>query len=71
VRAMIEGFDRAGEIVTLRLRDSGERVSVPLIQARDATLAVDWGAGGRPPRRDADPGAPERLPNHDDDVQDR
>jgi ribosome maturation factor RimP len=52
VRATIEGLSPSRESVTLRLRATDEVVNLPLGDARDATLAVDWeGSGPRPGSR--------------------
>lgn len=44
-RATIMGVAEGGATVTLRLA-GGDLVTVPLEQARDATLVVDWDASG-------------------------
>jgi len=48
VRARIAAVDAAAAAVTLALQD-GETVTVPVDEARDATLAVDWDAALRHP----------------------
>ena len=42
VRATIVNVPEAAETVVLRLQETREEVSVPLAEARDARLAVDW-----------------------------
>lgn len=42
VRATIVGVPEGADNVVLRLISSAEEIAVPLAQARDARLAVDW-----------------------------
>jgi ribosome maturation factor RimP len=56
VRATINGLSPARDVVALRLRGTDEVVTVPLADARDATLAVDWDASGLRPRSDPSSG---------------
>jgi ribosome maturation factor RimP len=52
VRATIDGLGPARDVVVLRLRGTDEVVTLPLADARDATLAVDWDGSGLHPRSD-------------------
>jgi ribosome maturation factor RimP len=52
VRATIAGVGPARDVVALRLRETGELVTLPIADARDATLAVDWDASGPHARTD-------------------
>jgi ribosome maturation factor RimP len=51
VRARIVAVDEDQAMVSLELSD-GARVTLPVTEARDATLAVDWDAALRPPAGD-------------------
>jgi ribosome maturation factor RimP len=56
VRATIVGLAPDREAVTLRLKQTGEVVTVRLEHARDATLTVDWDGMALRPRRDGPAG---------------